>query len=95
MDDWKKRYLRERDAEGYVPFNADRRLGQNQYASRYAEGEHGSPELGRGLRWKNLDRNYHELMIHEDDLEEFHRRVKAYEEDASYGRMREIDYYLN
>ena len=73
-------YMRDIDSEGYVPFNADRSLGQNQYASRYAHGRiNGYPNLGEGLRWKKLDSgNYHEIRIHLDDLEEFHRRVREY-----------------
>ena len=72
-------YEREMDEDGFVPFNADRALGQNQYASRYAAGQHGYPNLGDGLRWKNLDSsNYHDIRIHRDDLLEFHHRVEEY-----------------
>jgi hypothetical protein len=70
------RYLDTETEDGYVEFNADRRLGQNQYASRYIEGKRGYECLGEGLRFKNLDGNYHEILIHKDDLLEFHRRVE-------------------
>lgn len=96
--DWKDAYLRKRDEEGYVPFNEDRRLGQNQYASHYARGILRSPNLGQGLRWKHLDDrggDYHRIRIHEDDLETFHRRVKAWLEDASWGRTKDIEHYLS
>ena len=81
MAEWTQSYLSHADEEGYVPFNHDRRLGQNQYASRMIEGKHGSPCLGGSLRWKHLDDpggNYHAILIHKDDLAEFHRRVEAH-----------------
>ena len=95
--DWKESYLRKVDEDGYVPFNEDRRLGQNQYASHYAKGILRSPDLGQGLRWKGLDDsggNYHIIRIHQDDLETFHRRVKAYREDTSWGRAKDVEHYL-
>lgn len=73
---WVQRYLEDQDEEGYVPFNADRRLGQNQYASRKLDGRHGSPNLGEGLRIK-MGRDYHDHRIHRDDLVEFHDRFMA------------------
>lgn len=95
-ENWKEAYLRHEDEDGYVPFNEDRRLGQNQYASRYAKGILDNPDLGQGLRWKGLDRgDYHFIRIHKDDLEIFHRRVKAYKEDASWGRAKEVEHYLD
>ena len=96
--DWKAAYLRKEDEDGYVPFNEDRRLGQNQYASHYARGILRSPDLGQGLRWKHLDDkggDYHRIRIHKDDLETFHRRVEAYREDASWGRTKDLDHYLS
>lgn len=64
----------------YIAFNGDRSLGQNQYASRYILGKHGYPNLGEGLRWQNENGgNYHDILIHKDDYNEFHRRVKEYE----------------
>lgn len=78
---WTDTYLNREDQDGFVPFNEDRRLGQNQYASRYVDGRHGSPNLGEGLRWKFKDTssNYHFIRIHRDDLVEFHRRVRDYQ----------------
>ena len=68
----------EMDAEGFVAFNADRSLGQNQYASRFVDGRHGNPYLGKGLRWKGIEKGYHFIRIHADDLGEFHRRVNEF-----------------
>jgi len=95
--DWKAPYLRKEDEDGYVPYNEDRRLGQNQYVSHYARGIHNSPDLGQGLRWKHLDDrggDYHRIRIHSDDLETFHERVRAYKEDASWGEIKDIGHYL-
>lgn len=78
-NNWIERYLQEADEEGYVPFNADRRLGQNQYASRFIRGKQDYPNLGDGLRFKFEDKGYHFIRIHRDDLEEFHRRVKDFQ----------------
>ena len=86
--DWMEPYLRKADEDGYVPFNEDRRLGQNQYAS---------PDLGADLRCKHLDEkggDYHRIRIHKDDLATFHERVKAYQQDASWGEIKDIDHYL-
>jgi hypothetical protein len=76
-NDWTQLYRKQADEDGYVPFNADRRAGQNQYASRYVDGRLGCENLGEGLRWK-LDEthgasDYHSIKIHINDLEEFHR----------------------
>lgn len=95
--DWKNAYLSKADEDGYVPFNEDRRLGQNQYASHYAKGLDRSPDLGQGLRWKHLhDRggDYHRIRIHQDDLETFHRRVEAYKKDAGWGEAKDLEHYL-
>ena len=95
--DWMEPYLRKADEDGYVPFNEDRRLGQNQYASRYARGILRSPDLGADLRCKPLDEkggDYHRIRIHKDDLATFHERVKAYQQDASWGEIKDIDHYL-
>jgi len=92
---WTDHYLEHVDEDGYVPFNKDRRLGQNQYASRYADGRVESPDLGAGLRWRNLDRgDYHFIRIHRDDLTTFHERVKAYQRDANMGEIKNIAHYL-
>ena len=82
--EWIEPYLKEEELD-YVPFNADRRLGQNQYVSRYARGI-SDVDLGVDLRWKNLhDGNYHIITIHKDDLVEFHRRVKLYKKNTDNG----------
>lgn len=48
---------------------------QAQYVSRWIDGECGSPNYGRGLRFKGDPRMYHQVMIHEDDIEAFVTRV--------------------
>lgn len=79
MVDWTAAYREEIDADGYVPFNEDRRLGQNQYAARHVRGDHGSANLGEGLRFRlgayERHGDYHDIRIHIDDLAEFHERV--------------------
>ena len=60
--------------------------GQIQYLSRYANPKklqsplrEKTPNLGKGLRFRNLDSNdYHDYEIHRDDAEEFVRRVNKY-----------------
>ena len=45
---------------------------------------------------KGIDRgDYHFIRIHKDDLETFHRRVNAYKVDASWGRAKEAEHYLD
>jgi len=69
------------DDPDFVSFGnvARRQIGeQAQYASRYVGGRHGSPDLGKGLRFKGDPRDYHFLLIHKDDVEEFVRRVLEY-----------------
>jgi hypothetical protein len=77
-----EKYPELQDEDGFVPFNNFRELGQNQYAARYADDSldrFGYPNLGIGLRWKNLESgNYHDLKIHIDDLAEFHDRVNRH-----------------
>lgn len=65
----------------YVEFGevAHKRLQeQTQYASRYLEGRHGYPNLGKGLRWEGDLDDYHFIRIHKDDVDEFVRRVEEY-----------------
>lgn len=58
---------------------ARKRLGmQCQYASRYVDGRHGSPNLGAGLRFEGNPADYHALRIAEGDVEEFVRRVQEH-----------------
>jgi hypothetical protein len=69
------------DTAPYVPFGdvARQRLHEQcQYASRYLEGELGDPDLGSDLRWYGDTADYHGLQIHQDDVEEFVRRVRDY-----------------
>lgn len=92
---WIEIYLSKADEDGYVPFNEDRRLGQNQYASRLATGKHGSLALGPDLRWKNLENgDYHSIRIHADDLVIFHERALAYHRDTMRGESKDLSQYL-
>ncbi len=50
---------------------------QCQYASRAISGVHGYPCLGDGLRFIGDPSDYHFVLIHEDDVEEFVRRWQA------------------
>lgn len=55
---------------------------QCQYASYYVTGKHGDPNLGVGLRFKNLDTgNYHDIKIHKDDTKIFEERYRKHKED--------------
>ena len=68
-------------SEGYVDFRiASRKCGmQNQYCSEYVDGYRRKPALREGLRfknWPNSGGNYHDIEIHEDDVEEFVKRVQ-------------------
>ena len=71
---------RQQPPAGYVNIHeVCHRCGeQAQYVSRYVGGRHGSPNLGEGLRFLGDPTDYHFLLIHEDDVEEFARRVDAY-----------------
>ena len=76
---------RELSATGGAPFGwvrfgtvARERCGeQAQYASRAIDGRGGYPHLGAGLRFRGDPLDYHFVLIHEDDVEEFVRRWKA------------------
>ena len=52
---------------------------QCQYASRYHGGLGGTPDLTKSLRVMGDAKDYHSMEIHKDDVEEFVRRVKAYQ----------------
>ena len=73
--------------DDYVNFGEFARnvLGQQcQYASRYVCGKHGDPNLGIGLRFKNVDTGcYHDIEIHKDDIKTFEERYKKHKEDLS------------
>lgn len=68
------------DADGYVNFgDVCRNLLhlQAQYGSFYIKGISDYPNIGTNLRFKNLDNsNYHAIMIHKDDIDEFLKRYK-------------------
>lgn len=66
------------DADGYVPLMVVSDLvgRQTQYVSYFIEGIAGRPALGRGLRFKIDDGNHHATRIHQDDVDEFVRRIK-------------------
>lgn len=85
---------------GFSPFGdfCRTRLGQQcQYGSRYISGRlEGYPALGDGLRFNNgmgydgkvrlLDPgDYHSVRIHRDDMDEFERRYKAFQEERLNG----------
>lgn len=62
-------------AAGYREFNGDRALGQNQYASRYIDGRHGTPNFGEGFRFMGDLSDYHSIYIHVDDYDAFRKKV--------------------
>ena len=77
--------MRNTDLRDYVSFgDAARKIGiQSQYASRYVRGDDdrancgSDPALGRVLRFAGDPGDYHDLLIHVDDVDEFVARVKA------------------
>ncbi len=81
----KETAMKTNDQRGYVAFgDAARKIGiQSQYASRYVrgDGDHANcgsdPALGRQLRFIGDPADYHELLIHGDDVEDFVARVRA------------------
>lgn len=79
--------------DNFIPFNGERELGQNQYASRFIDGRLDSANLGAGLRFSGDPSDYHFVRIHKDDHAEFHRRVKHYMKLTSEGRRDEADAY--
>lgn len=53
------------DADGYVNFGDVSRSElskQCQYGSRYVDGSDGYPNLSEGLRFRNLDKDYHDIQ---------------------------------
>jgi len=71
------------DEEGYVKFGDIARGEmdmQSQYAARYVHGVLGDPNLGEGLRFKGNYDDYHFMKIHHEDIEEFLKRFREYEE---------------
>lgn len=70
---------------GWVRFGdvaRDRCGEQAQYASRTIDGRDGYPHLGAGLRFRGRVEDYHRVLIHADDVEEFVRRWKANKEQG-------------
>lgn len=67
----------------YVSFGdvARDRLGEQcQYASHYVRPFRPNlPDLGAGLRFQGDPGEYHSLMIHRDDVEEFIRRYREHQ----------------
>jgi len=51
---------------------------QCQYVSRYLDGRHGYPNLGEGIRFQGDIADYHDLLIHKDDVATFVKRVNDY-----------------
>ena len=71
------------DKDGYVSFSdvSRQEMGkQCQYGSRYVTGtDPDYPNLGEGLRFKNLkSSSYYDIQIHADDIPEFVRRYEEY-----------------
>jgi len=76
----------EADENGFVRFGdvASMLLKQQaQYASRYVDGfQEEYPNLGEGLRFEGKSDDYHNLKIHQDDINEFVRRVTVYKQST-------------
>lgn len=74
----------EADENGFVDFGevSRRLLGkQSQYGSRYIDGAFDEyPKLGEGLRINGNSDDYHNIKIHKDDIDEFVKRYKEYQE---------------
>lgn len=51
---------------------------QCQYAVRYLAGVHRYADLASDLRWYGDTADYHKVMIHKDDADEFVRRMRDY-----------------
>ncbi len=82
------------DDKDFVNFGdvARNRLHQQcQYCSKYVDGKiPGYPNLGKGLRFKGEEYDYHMLLIHKDDVEEFVNRVEKFRVDM-IDRFKEIE----
>jgi len=83
------------DKDGYVEFGEVSRgilKEQCQHGSKFITGVSGYPMLADGLRTLNPDPgNYHAIKIHHDDVEEFVKRVAAYEREGYPDAMRWIE----
>ncbi|MFA5644130.1 MAG: hypothetical protein WC928_01225 [Patescibacteria group bacterium] len=76
----------EADKDGFVNFgDVSRQIlkKQGQYGVAYAFGDESCdcPNLGDGLRILGNPGNYCDVKIHKDDIDEFVRRYKAYQEE--------------
>lgn len=49
-----------------------------RFVSRYVDGRHGFPELGKGLRFHGDPVDYNRLFIHKGDVKCFIERVKGH-----------------
>ena len=81
----------ETDKDGFVKLgDISRRFfggKQSQYLSWYVDGFFGIddyPKLGDGLRVKGDSDNYHTMMIHKDDINEFVKRYKDYQDKQKF-----------
>lgn len=77
----------ETDEKGFVDFGlvSKNLMGkQTQYGSRYLGDEvwikDGYPNLAEGLRIIGNADDYHNIKIHQDDIEEFVKRYKKHQE---------------
>jgi hypothetical protein len=68
---------------------------QSQYASRYVRGDEdhancGNPGSVRAIRFRGDPDDYHDLLIHKDDVDDFVSRVIAakFAENGLYARSR-------
>lgn len=81
------------DTSDYIEFGdvARARCGQQcQYASRNLAGELGSTDLGSDLRWYGNTADYHFLMIHREDADEFVRRMREHRITSGCGWTGEV-----
>lgn len=73
------------DYTGFGDVARDQCGQQCQYAARNLAGEHGSVDLGSDLRWIGNTADYHNLVIHKDDVATF---VERYLDFRATGRVR-------
>lgn len=69
----------------YVPFGPVARIQigiQCQCASRYVTGQGQYPNLGEGLRFRNISGSYHNFEIHRDDVDTFVTRVNSHRHET-------------
>ncbi len=68
------------DDDGYVGLGAvvARTNIQDQYLSRFVSGLDGYPVLSENLRFRGEPSEYYAMRIHQDDVDEFVRRIESY-----------------